>query len=182
MPTVLDLTIPASPPKPTLQKGQGPDANYVGLVPIELSNGCIEEGCSIESDDTKLTNAVRRHFLEHFGHRNLDGIAADYAENAIMVQVLNGERKSYHGRDEVRIAFQEIFKLHPTVDSTFHLKHIVVHDRNAMVVWSAATPTHIFPQSSDNMLFDTKGKILKHFCSCQINDVYKDKPWYVEDE
>ena len=193
MPTVatpvLDLAIPASPPSPVARKKHAQqsasistDPNYVGLIPIELCNGCSEEGCSIESDDTHLTNAVRRHFLEYFGHRNLEGMVSSYAKDAVLVHVVNGERKSFHGRDEIRKAFEEIFKLHPTVNSTFELKHIVIHGRNAMVVWSAATPTHIFPQSSDTLLFDAEGRISKQFFNCQMQDLYKDKPWYVDDE
>ena len=183
MPAVLDLTIPATPPSPVSRKKAQlvHDANFVGLVPIELLNGCSEEDCSIESDDTFLTNAVRRHFLQHFGHRDLDGMVNSYAENAVFVQIVNGERKSYHGRDEIRAAFEEVFKLHPTVNSTFHLKHIVIHDRDASVVWSGATPTHVFPQSSDSIHFDKQGKIARQFLNHQMNDLYTDKPWYVDD-
>jgi ketosteroid isomerase-like protein len=149
-------------------------------MPIELENGCTEKDCSVDSDDPRLTNAVRRHFLEHFGHRDLDGMVSGYAENAIMVNVVNGERKSYRGHNEIREAFQGIFKLHPTVNSTFELKHIVVHDKNVMVVWSATTPTHIFLHSSDNFLFDDDGKIVKQFFNCQMNDL--ETPWYVDEE
>lgn len=176
---VTDLALPASPPSP-VRRGRVLDAKHIGLQPIELENGCSEEGCSIESDDTHLTNSVRMHFLQHFGHRDLDGIVSDYVENAVMVKVVNGERRSYHGHEEIRRAFKTIFELHPSVNSTFHLKHIVIHDRNCMAVWSATTPTKEFPQSSDTILFDAKGKIIKHFFSCQVNDL--DTPWYVQDE
>ena len=166
----LELSLPES--QPHLQPGL--------MVPIELMNGCTEEGCSIESDDPRLTNAVRRHFLEHFGHRDLDGIVADYTDDAIMVNVVNGERHSFHGKDEIRTAFQDIFEQHPTVNSTFQLKHIIIHDKNAMVVWRAKTPKHVYPQSSDTFLFDNNGKISKQFFNCQINDL--DTPWYVDED
>jgi hypothetical protein len=179
MMNVTDLALTASPPSP-VRKGRILHREHIGLQPIELMNGCSEEGCSIESDDSHLTNALRMHFLQHFGHRDLDGIVSDYAENAIMVNVVNGERKSYHGNKEIREAFKEFFALHPSVNSTFHLKHIVIHDRYCMVVWSATTPTKVFPQSSDTILFDAKGKIIKQFFTCQVNSL--DTPWYVDDK
>ena len=162
---VLDLALPASPPQAARKVI---DVSSVGLMPIQLLNGCTEEHCSIESDDPVLTNFVRRHYLEHFGHRDLSGMVSDYSENAVMVNIVNGERTSYHGKAEIEQSLRDIFKLHPTVNSTFELKHIVVHDRNAMVVWVAKTPTHIFPQSSDHFIFDDSGRISKQFFNCQI--------------
>lgn len=177
---ITTLALPASPPSPLRRKGRLPDKERVGLQPIELMNGCSENGCSIESDDPHLTNVVRKHYLEHFGHRDLEGMIKDYTDNAIMVNVINGERKSYHGLKEIEASFQEIFTSHPTVDSTFHLKHIVIHDRYAMAVWTAKTPTKHFPQSSDTFLFDHNGKITKHFFTCQVNEI--EHPWYVKEE
>ena len=173
---VTTLSLPSSPPtsKRTLDI-----AHAAGLMPIELENGCTEEDCSIESDDAHLTNLVRKHFLQHFGHRELDGIVSDYAENAVLVSVVNGERKSYRGKEEIREAFKEAFKMHPTVNSTFHMKHIVIHDRNALAVWEAKTPKHIFPQSSDTFVFDHNDKISKQFITCQYNEVAA--PWYVDE-
>lgn len=176
---VLDLALPASPPQ-TIKLAVAPDANHVGLMPIELENGCSEKDCSIESDDPRLTNVVRRHYLEHFGHRDLNGMVSHYAEDAIMVNVVNGVRKSYHGKTKIQEAFVNIFKQHPTVNSTFQLKHIVIHDRSVMVIWTAKTPKHIFPQSSDNFLFDDEGKICKQFFNCQISEL--ETPWYVDED
>ena len=189
------------------------DANHVGLVPIELCNGCNEDNCTIDSDSHILTNIIRKHYLEHFGHRDMVGLVNDYSPDAIMVTVINGVRKSYHGHDEIRTAFEDVFKLHPTVNSTFTLKHIEIHstpnkkdvrkaskcdtkssgitiggDRNGhghgtttgMAIWSATTPTNIFPQSSDTYLFDSDtNKILKQYFTCTIDHL--NTPWYVDD-
>jgi hypothetical protein len=172
--TSLQLSLPASPAQ-TMCAAAPP---AMGLVPIELENGCSEEGCSIESDNHVLTNALRRHFLEHFGHRDLDGIVGDYAEDAVLVHVINGERKSYHGRGQIREAHVATFKQHPTVNSTFRLERILIQDRVAMVTWSAKTPTHNCPQGSDTFRFDSNGKISKHFFNGEINQL--DTPWYVD--
>lgn len=178
---VTALTIPVSPPASPRPKIKLLDPEHIGLLPIELMNGCSEVGCSIESDNPILTNVVRKHFLEHFGHRDLDAMVEDYAANAIVVNVINGERKSYHGKEEIRECLKEIFALHPTVNSAFNLKHIVIHgaDRYGMAVWTALTPTRVFPQSSDTFLFDDKGKITKQFFNCQVNRI--ETPWYVEE-
>ena len=155
-------------------------APVFGLVPIELVNGCSEEDCSIESDDHILTNVLRRHFLEHFGHRNLDSIVADYAEDAVLVHSINGERKSYHGHGQIREAFVETFKQHPTVNSIFRLEEIVIRDRVGMVRWSAKTPKHHYPSmgNNDTFRFDSNGKICKQFFNGNIHQL--ETPWYVD--
>jgi len=143
-----------------------------GLLPIELTNGCSEEGCHIDSDDANLTNAIHRHYLQHFGHRDLDGIVSDYADEgaAVMWNVVNGECKRYQGHEEIRTAFEEIFDLHPANGaSTFHLRQVLVRDRNAMAVWSARTPASDSPHSSDAFRFDENGKIETQFFACAIN-------------
>jgi len=181
------LTIPSSPPtSPSIasagRKKGIPDRNTSSslMIPIELKNGCSEEGCLIESDDVMITNAVRKHFLLHFGHRDLDAIVSDYADDCVMINVVNGDRRSYHGLEEIRKAFAEIFHLHPTVNSTFHLKQIVANRNTATATWTATTPTHIFPESEDKLVYNEHGKICKQFFSCQIQDL--DTPWYVSDE
>jgi ketosteroid isomerase-like protein len=150
-----------------------------GLVPILLENGCSEEGCTIDSDDVFLTNRIRKHYLEHFGRRDLDGMVSDYAPNAFLIQVVNGKRTKYHGQNEIRKAFEEVFALHPVTTSTFHLRNIEVDHKHGMVFWSAATQTHTFPMSTDTFVFNSDGKIIKHFFTCQMNEL--DHPWYVED-
>jgi hypothetical protein len=178
---VTTLSLPSSPPSPTKHKSHeaAVDLQNLGLMPIELCNGYSEKDCSIESDDNHLTNAVRRHFLEHIGHRNLEATISDYSETAIMVCVVNGERKSYHGITEIRAGCADLFDMLPAVNSTFQLQHVMIHDNNAMVVWTAQTPKHSFPRSSDVLLFDRNGKICKQFLNCQSNEL--ETPWYVDD-
>jgi ketosteroid isomerase-like protein len=182
--TVTTLSLPSSPPPPSPKKHKSSyddplDLQHLGLMPIELCNGCSEKDCSIESDDNHLTNAVRRHFLEHFGHRDLEATIADYSETGIMVCVVNGQRKSYHGKSEIREACADLFKMIPAVSSTFSLQNLTVHDNNVMVVWSAQTPKHSFPHSSDVLLFDRNRKICKQFLNCQSKEL--ETPWYVDD-
>jgi hypothetical protein len=140
-------------------------------VPIELENNCSEDGITIESDDVGLTNGIRKHYLEHFGHRDLAGIVSDYAPEAILLQVVNGkERTKYHGHDELRQYFaDQVFAKHPAGESSFRLEHITVEQRHAMVIWSGKTPTTVIVQASDTLVFNGDGKIVKQFLACQTN-------------
>ena len=164
---VQTLSLSVSSPIQAGKKTIGIESGLV--IPIELENNCTEDGITIESDDIGLTNAIRKHFLEHFGHRDLNGIVSGYAEDAILIQVLNGkERTKYHGHDQIRQYFRDVvFQMHPAGDSSFHLEHISVDKKHAMVVWSAKTPGLVVSQGSDTLVFNTDGKIIKQFFSCQ---------------
>lgn len=172
---VTTLSLPSSPTKERKVLGK---KVLEGIVPILLENGCSEDDCTIESDDVHLTNTIRKHYLEHFGHRDLDGMVSGYAPDALMITVVNGCRKKYHGQSEIRKAFEEIFELHPTTTSTFHLRNIEVDHKHGMVFWSAKTQTHEFPMSTDTFVFNNDAKIIKQFFTCQMNEL--DHPWYVE--
>lgn len=193
MPTVQTLSLSVSSPKSSSGKakvqllgGAGlgattldPLALDLCLVPIELTNNCSEASVTIESDDVRLTNAIRCHFLQHFGHRDLDAIVADYAPDAILIQVVNGgaartgggggavERTKYHGHDEIRQYYADLFTTHPTGESSFTLEHVTVEQRHGVVVWSAKTPTTVITQGSDTLVFNAAGKIIKQFLTCQ---------------
>jgi len=139
------------------------------LVPIELMNGCSEEGLQVDSDNPQLTNVIRQHYLLHFGHRDLDGIVSDYApENAVLVNVVNGEAETHTGRSAIRKSFEGIFKAHDTSNCTFHLKHVIVHGWYGCAIWSATTPTHGFPQASDCFVFNQEGKIINQYFSAHM--------------
>lgn len=126
----MDVTTLSIPPSPRRQE-KVLLKEHLGLQPIELANGSSDEGIAIDSDCIHLTNLVRMHFLYHFGHRDLESIVSEYSEHAIMVNVVNGERKSYHDWTRSVVPLKEVFKRHPTVNnSAFHLEYITIHDRN----------------------------------------------------
>ena len=129
----------------------------------------------MDSDDTSLTNVIRKHYLDHFGHRDLDGMVSDYAShNAVLWNIVNGNKQRFEGTVEIRAALEGIFALHPPGGaSTFALKHVVVKDRVGMAVWTAKTPTSVFPHSSDTFVFDNDGKIKTQYFACTINPIEK---------
>lgn len=112
-------------------------------------------GVKIDSDDdVGLTNTVRRHFLEHFGHRSVAGVAADYAKDAIIViQVVNGEERiKVRGQEAIgRYFCDEIFALHPAGQNRAFTcsPYYGQGDRHAVAEWSAKTPSVVItPKAS----------------------------------
>jgi len=146
------------------------------VVPIELENGCNEEGVMIESDNVAITNAIRKHFLEHFGHRDLAGIVSDYDPNAILIEVVpddknDDKRTKCNGHAEIQKYYQDvIFQAHPAGESSFRLETIKVEQKHATVVWSAKTPTRVITQGTDTLVFNTEGKIIKKHFTCQFHE------------
>jgi len=172
--TIQTLSLSVSSPPKAAKKVVGTSgdiSNIPGLwVPIELANNCSEEGIHIESDDLSLTNAIRRHFLEHFGHRDLKGIVSDYANDAILI--VHGQDKDklttkYHGHDEIQSYFQQVFDIHPKGESSFLLKQIAIEQKHGTCIWSAKTPSLDVTEATDTFVFDVNGKISKQFFSCE---------------
>ena len=133
----------------------------------------------IDSDDIGLTNAIRLHYLQHFGHRDMKGILSGYARDAIVIQRKGGsdsvmenddeQRIKHHGHNEIGSLFAEIFGLHAPVDSSFKLQSIKVEQKHATVMWSAKTPTLIFDEGLDTFVFNSDGKIIKQFFTCKTH-------------
>jgi ketosteroid isomerase-like protein len=164
----LSVSSPSSCGKKTLEGFDIPGL----VVPIELENGCHEAGIVINSDNVAITNAIRKHFLEHFGHRDLAGLVSDYDPNAIMMQVTaTGERTKFHGHEEIRNYFQNVmFQAHPAGASSFQLESIKVEQKHATVVWSAKTPTLVIDQGTDTLVFNAEGKIMKEYFICETHE------------
>jgi ketosteroid isomerase-like protein len=176
---------------PVLTEDPPSSLHHLLLIPFELKNGCSEEGLVVESDNVTIINALRKHYLVHFGHRDIEALVQEYHPQAVIVQkhnlVLSQEqqqqqhRSSFHGHDQIRSAFRDVFEMHPTVNSTFQLKEIVVENngRTARVMWSATTPTHTFGSGCDTFQFDAHGKIAKQVVTCEMEHVTS--PWYETD-
>ena len=167
----LAVSSPPSAGKKTVGLRRDSSISMPGLVlPIALENNCSEENVVIESDDVTLTNAIRKHFLEHFGHRDLDGIVAGYAPDAILIvqeEDAEGTRTKHHGHNEIRAYFQRVFDLHPVGDSSFLMESITVEQKHGTCVWSAKTPVLVVTEGTDTFVFNSQGKIIKQFFTCQ---------------
>ncbi|KAG7344621.1 SnoaL-like domain containing protein [Nitzschia inconspicua] len=182
------LILPLSPPTSPVGRRQGLENDVPSkllfesslMVPYELANGCTEKDCIITSDNAHLTNAIRKHFMLHFGHRDLHALLDEYHPHAVWVHQINDVRTSFHGHDPIRTAWQHFLQQHPTTNSTFELQEIHIFNRTAKVTWSARTPTHTFSANCDVFQFDANGKIAKQVLHCQMERL--ETPWYVSDE
>lgn len=168
-----------------------------GFLPIPVVNFYSEEGCHFEYDNIQVVNFLRVHYLQHLGQHQLGRLVDDYQDEATLIRVTNaitseGTRKILRraeGLEEIRMLWKNTFdhefvptKNDPETNETCHfqLHQMVVTGNHAMVVWSALTPTSVFPQSSDTFVFsghegseDDTLKIVLEFSSCQINPLDK---------
>jgi hypothetical protein len=163
------------------------------VAPIQLTNGCDESHLRVESDDVRLTNFLRRHYLERFGHRDLSGVIHDYANDAIIIHSvtshdnrsgLGGDqqrhtKKTFRGKAEILLYYRDlILPIHEEGaegdSSSFRLESIEINNGNAVVRWSAKTPTLSIVDGCDRYTI-TEGvgeqfHITKQFCSCETHD------------
>lgn len=161
----------------------------IAVMPVELTNGCSESGLKVDSDDVHLTNFIRKHYLEHFGHRDINGMMGDYTNNGVDATIIhnvtsfdnqkNGgiqeqhSKLKFHGKDEIRSYYTDlIFKVH-NIDRhscTFHLESITIHKNQATVCWTAKTPTLSIIDAVDRFVFNGQGLIVKQFSSCETHE------------
>lgn len=158
----------------------------MAVMPVELTHGCSESGLTVDSDDVHLTNFIRKHYLEHFGHRDLNGMMSDYANNADTTIIHNvtsfdnqknggiqeqHTKSKFHGKDEIRSYYSDlVFQVHNDHSCTFHLESITINSNQATVSWTARTPTISIVDAVDRYVFNGQGLILKQFFSCETHE------------
>ena len=162
----------------------------MAVMPIELLNGCSEINCTVISDNPALTNKIRKHYLSRFGHRDLNGMMNDYCSKkkidttTIIHNVTSFDNRGnnggiqethtklkFHGCDEIRSYYSDIvFKIHDDPSCTFELESINVDNNQAIVSWSAKTPTLSIVDATDRYVFNSDGLIVKQFFSCKTHE------------
>jgi hypothetical protein len=164
----------------------------MAVMPIELINGCSENNCTVISDNPALTNRIRNHYLSRFGHRDLNGMMNDYCSKNKRMDTIttiihnvtsydnhgnNGgvqethTKLKFHGHDEIRSYYSDIvFKIHDDPSCTFSLESINVDNNQAIVSWSAKTPTLSIVDATDRYVFNSDGLIVKQFFSCKTHE------------
>lgn len=162
----------------------------IAVMPVELTNGCSESNCKVDSDDVHLTNFIRKHYLEHFGHRDINGMMGDYANNGVDATIIhnvtsydnqkNGgiqeqhTKLKFHGTNEIRSYYTDlVFQVH-NIDQphscTFSLESIIINQNQATVSWTAKTPTLSIIDAIDRYVFNGQGLIVKQFFSCETHE------------
>mmetsp|Transcript_26158 Transcript_26158/g.29309 ORF Transcript_26158/g.29309 Transcript_26158/m.29309 type:complete len:263 (+) Transcript_26158:160-948(+) len=164
------------------------------VMPVELTNGCTESKCTVESDDVQMTNFLRKHYLEHFGHRDINGMMGDYAINGVdggatiihNVTSYDNQKNGgsqeqhtklkFHGLTEIRAYYTDlVFPVHSNTEQpnhacTFSLESMTIHKNQATVCWTAKTPTLSIVDAIDRYVFNGQGLIVKQFFSCETHE------------
>jgi ketosteroid isomerase-like protein len=103
---------------------------------------------------TSTTEAVVHHHLERFAARDLQGVVADYAKDAVMI-VPDGVLRGVH---EITPLFRNLLAEFAKPGATFDLKQQVIEGDVAYIWWVAETPDTTFQLGTDTF-FVRDGKI-----------------------
>jgi ketosteroid isomerase-like protein len=100
------------------------------------------------------TQAVVNHHLASFFARDLQGVVADYAPDAVLI-VPTGVLRGAH---EMTPLFQGLFAEFAKPGATFDLQQQVIEDDVAYIRWVAETPDNTYQLGTDTF-FVRHGKI-----------------------
>jgi ketosteroid isomerase-like protein len=110
------------------------------------------------------TETVLNDHLEMFGEQDLDGIVADYADDAVVIT--NDE--TYRGTAEIRGLFEEFFREFSADDVSFSLERQTVEDDVAYIIWEAETPENEYEFATDTFVV-RDGEIVVQTLGAVIN-------------
>ena len=130
------------------------------LLPIVALISCggsapKENPSASKIDQAKTQEVFDRHFKD-FKENNLDGIIADYAEDATLITP-NG---TYTGLTEIKANFEQAFKLFPKDSSTYETIQTVVKNDIAYTIWKCKTPKLELSFATDTFIIQD-GKIVR---------------------
>jgi ketosteroid isomerase-like protein len=101
------------------------------------------------------------HHVQALSIRDFDAVAADYAEDALVLTP-TGE---YRGRTAIRDMIQEFMGALP--DPTFEAKLTAFADQALLLHWTADSRLHTVGDGVDTFIFGD-GKIQVHTISCTL--------------
>ncbi len=102
----------------------------------------------------RSTKAIIANHLERFGARDLDGILADYAADAVLFTP-EGPLK---GLDSIRGLLQGMIAEFEKPGATFNLQHLSVDGDHGFIVWTAETADQVYEVVTDTF-FVKHGRI-----------------------
>lgn len=116
----------------------------------------------MELTSTTSTQAVVSHHLEGFFARDLEGVLADYAPDAVMI-VPTGVLR---GVDEISPFFQALIVEFAKPGATFDLQQNVTEADVAYIRWTAETADNTFELGTDTFVV-RDGKIVVQTFACK---------------
>ena len=102
---------------------------------------------------TSTTDVLDNH-LTCFGKRDLEGILADYAPDAVLFTA-DGPLK---GRDRIKPLFEAMLEEFGKPGASFSLKQRSVEGDHAYIVWTAQTADNVYELGTDTFVV-RNGKI-----------------------
>lgn len=128
------------------------------LVAVVLATGCGTSGtdspspgteASTDAAGTSNTEAVTREVVQRhlrtFGEGDLEGILADYADDAVMFTP-NGP---IQGKEELRTAFEQFIAEWGQEGTTFELTEETYVGEHGYVNWTAETADNVYDYGVD---------------------------------
>jgi ketosteroid isomerase-like protein len=110
-----------------------------------------------------VTNDVLDRHMATFGKKDMAGILADYAPDAVMFTP-NGPVR---GTEALRQGFEQLFAEWAKPGVTFTLKQRIVDGKHAYIFWDAETADNRYEGAMDAFVVEN-GKIVAHFFSGKI--------------
>ncbi|MFB6130431.1 MAG: nuclear transport factor 2 family protein [Salinigranum sp.] len=102
------------------------------------------------------TEDVLSRHLQAFGDQDMEGIMADYADDAVVVT----EQATFRGPDEIRGLFDELFEEFSKPGMTMGVDTEIVEDDMAYITWHAETADNDYEFATDTFLIED-GEITK---------------------
>ena len=101
------------------------------------------------------TKDVINHHLRAFGERDLQGVLADYAPNALFFT----PKGPLKGPDAIRPLFQAMIAEFQKPGATFSMKEQFVQGEYAYILWTAETADNVYELATDTFVV-RDGKIV----------------------
>ena len=96
----------------------------------------------------RSTEEVLDHHLQSFAARDLDGIMADYSEDAVFLSL----EAARHGPTAIKSVFQELFAEFSKPGTSFARKQRLIEGEYAYIVWSSETADKSYELASDTFV------------------------------
>ena len=118
-------------------------------------NTSKNDSSSSAIDEAKTKEVFDRHFKTFFAN-DIDGIMADYADDAILIT----PRDTRVGAAEIRKGFEGVFKLFPKDSSTSEITKTIVKNDMAYIIWKIKGPKAELAFATDSFIIQN-GKIVR---------------------
>lgn len=112
---------------------------------------------------TSATSAVLQRHMDTMGKHDLEGILADYADDAVMFSPAGMVK----GKAALRPTFEQIVAEWAKPGVKFEMKQQLVDGANAYIHWNAETADTIYEGGQDAFVVQN-GKIVAHFFSAKM--------------